>query len=294
MKPIEIYRSMMQGVWNIGFVENTLDDVIDGKSLKIRWLNHECKDRWFADPFILDVTDDKIYVLVEEYYYPHKRGRLAMLTVDRASNSLIKADTILELDSHLSFPAIIRREGKILVYPENYKGGGQKIYELDLEKPALVNGKQISDALLTDAVYTELFGKKQIYSTESSNPNESTLGVYEIDESGKYVKVKDYHFPERIARNAGDWFEYKGKKYRPALECNFEYGHAISFQQIEESPDGLTFKELWRKTSPHPTMKVAFHTFNMYKGVMVVDCRGYRYRALAGIINFFRRPFVKR
>ena len=204
---------MMQGVWNIGFVENTLDEVIDGKSLKIRWLNHECKDRWFADPFILDVTDDKIYVLVEEYYYPHKRGRLAMLTVDRASNSLIKADTILELDSHLSFPAIIRREGKILVYPENYKGGGQKIYELDLEKPALVNGKQISDALLTDAVYTELFGKKQIYSTESSNPNESTLGVYEIDESGKYVKVKDYHFPERIARNAGDT-PYRSSKLR--------------------------------------------------------------------------------
>ena len=41
------------------------------------------------------------------------------------------------------------------------------------------------------------------------------------------------------------------------------------------------------------TMKVAFHTFNMYKGTMVVDCRGYRYRALAGIINLFRRPFVK-
>ena len=61
----------MQGVWNIGFVENTLDGVINGEPLKIKWLNHECKDRWFADPFILDVTDDKIYVLVEEYYYPH-------------------------------------------------------------------------------------------------------------------------------------------------------------------------------------------------------------------------------
>ena len=135
MRFIELYRSIMQGVWNIGFVENTLDEVIDGKSLKINWLKHDCKDRWFADPFILDVTDDKIYVLVEEYYYPHKRGRLAMLTVDRASNTLLKVDTILELDSHLSFPAIIRRDGKILVYPENFKGGGLKLYELDLEKP---------------------------------------------------------------------------------------------------------------------------------------------------------------
>ncbi len=293
MRLIEVYRSIMQGVWNIGFVENTLDGVIDGEPLKIRWLNHECKDRWFADPFILDVTDDKIYVLVEEYYYPHKRGRLAMLTIDMASNSLLKVDTILELDSHLSFPAIIRRDGKILVYPENFKGGGLKLYELDLEKPALVNGKSVSDALLTDAVYTELFGKKQIYSTEIPNPNGSVLGVYEMDESGKYIKVKEYSFQEKIARNAGDWFEYKGKIYRPAQECNVEYGHAISFQQVEESSEGLVFKELWRKSSPHPTMKVAFHTFNMYKGVMVVDCRGYRYKVIAGIINFFRGLFVK-
>ncbi len=293
MKFIELYRSIMQGVWNIGFVENTLDGVIDGEPLKIRWLEHECKDRWFADPFILDVTDDKIYVLVEEYYYPHKRGRLAMLTVDKASNKLLKVDTILELDSHLSFPAIIRRDGKILVYPENFKGGGLKLYDLDLEKPALVNARPISDALLTDAIYTELFGKKQIYSTEIPDPNGSTLGVYETDGAGKYVKVKEYHFPEKIARNAGDWFEYKGKKYRPAQESNTEYGHGISFQQIEETPDGLVFKELWRKSSPHPTMKVAFHTFNMYKGVMVVDCRGYRYKVAAGIINFFKRLFVK-
>lgn len=215
MKFIELYRSIMQGVWNIGFVENTLDGVIDGEPLKIRWMEHECRDRWFADPFILDVTDDKIYVLVEEYYYPHKRGRLAMLTVDKASNKLLKVDTILELDSHLSFPAIIRRVGKILVYPENFKGGGLKLYDLDLEKPALVNARPISDALLTDAIYTELFSKKQIYSTEIPNPNGSTLGVYETDGAGKYVKVKEYHFPEKIARNAGDWFEYKGKKIPP-------------------------------------------------------------------------------
>ena len=293
MRFIEIYRSIMQGVWNIGFVENTLDGVITGEPLKINWLKHDCKDRWFADPFILDVTEDRIYVLVEEFYYPIKRGRIAMLTIDRASNTLLKADTILELDTHLSFPAIIRRGDKILVYPENSKGGGQKLYELDLEKPALVNGKTVSDVLLTDAIYTELFGKKQIYSTQDPDANGTTLCVYEIDDSGKYSKVKEYHFPENIARNAGDWFEYKGKFYRPAQESNVEYGHAISFQQVEQTPDGLVFKELWRQSSPHPTMKVAFHTFNMYKGMMVVDCRGYRYKVLAGIINFFRRPFVK-
>ena len=36
MRLIEIYRSIMQGVWNIGFVENTLDGVIAGEPLKIK------------------------------------------------------------------------------------------------------------------------------------------------------------------------------------------------------------------------------------------------------------------
>ena len=52
--------------YNIGFVDGDLQSVIDGKPLKVNWLEHSYTDRWFADPFILDVTDREIMVLVED------------------------------------------------------------------------------------------------------------------------------------------------------------------------------------------------------------------------------------
>lgn len=294
MKPIELYRYMMQGVWNIGFVENSLDGIFSGEDIKVAWLKHDCKDRWFADPFILDVTDDKILVLVEEFYYPTMLGRLAMLTIDRATMTLLKSDTILELNTHLSFPAILRQNGKVFVYPENFKGGGLNLYELDIDNAELKPVRKISDALLTDAIYTELFGKKQIFSTEFPDPNGSTLHLYEAEADGKYIRKQSFAFEEKIARNAGDWFVHNGEIYRPAQECNVEYGHGISLQKVVCEDGQMRFEEVRRMTSPHPFMKVAFHTLNMYKDMIVVDCRGYRFRMLAGIINAFRSPFIKK
>ena len=46
--------------YNIGFVDNTYEDIISGKPLSVKWMAHSYKDSWFADPFILDVTDTQI------------------------------------------------------------------------------------------------------------------------------------------------------------------------------------------------------------------------------------------
>ena len=60
--------------YNIGFIDGDLKDIIEGKlPIEVNWLNHPYRDRWFADPFILDVTDNEIWVLVEEWYDPIQR-----------------------------------------------------------------------------------------------------------------------------------------------------------------------------------------------------------------------------
>jgi hypothetical protein len=59
--------------YNIGFVDGSLESIIAGEPMKVNWMKHSYKDRWFADPFILDVTDDEIIVLVEEWYDPIDR-----------------------------------------------------------------------------------------------------------------------------------------------------------------------------------------------------------------------------
>src|SRR5574344_27002 len=287
----KIFRKITSRKWNIGFVQNNFEEIIAGESIKVKWLKHNYKDRWFADPFILDVTDDEIITLVEEFYDPINRGRLAKLTIDKKEIELKKDETILRLDSHLSFPSIVREGNKIYIYPENYTSGKLIRYEFDPKSAKCINPVDVCDCPLTDAIYTNVFGYPQIFSTYAPNPNGRVLGVFERIGVEKFEKKMDITFPENIARNAGAWCEYNGKVYRPAQECNNGYGHGISLQEVTQHGTGYSFSEERRITSPHPIMDVAFHTLNVYKNVIVVDCQGYRHGAFAKIIRQMRDLF---
>lgn len=50
-----IYRKIIQESWNIGFVDTSIDDLLVGKSIQIEWMKHSYEDRWFADPFVVNV-----------------------------------------------------------------------------------------------------------------------------------------------------------------------------------------------------------------------------------------------
>jgi hypothetical protein len=123
--------------WNIALVENTLEGLFQGEQLKLRMLNHSYTDRWFADPFILDVKDDKLFLLVEEWIRKDNKSRIAKLTINLDDFSLESTIPVLEMDSVLSFPAIYRKSGKVHVYPEMAEHGSSRIYEYDLEKKSL-------------------------------------------------------------------------------------------------------------------------------------------------------------
>ena len=80
-----LYECITRDRWEIGFVEGGLDAVMGQDPLKVNWLQHGYKDRWFADPFVLDVSDSEIWVLVEEYRYETKKeGLLCWLLIDKA------------------------------------------------------------------------------------------------------------------------------------------------------------------------------------------------------------------
>ena len=94
--------------WNIGFIENDLNSILCGEEIKVSWLIHDYKDSWFADPFILDINESEITVLVEEFPKQINKGRISKLTIDRRTCELKRLDVVVELPTHLSFPVIIR------------------------------------------------------------------------------------------------------------------------------------------------------------------------------------------
>lgn len=275
----KIYNYSVQHRWDIAFVSNNLFLIRDGQ-LSIKNVYNPYRNRWFADPFILSYDNNTIMLLVEDYWDLDQLGRISKLTIDRQSYVIKDVKVILQLDTHLSFPAIFRKEGKVYIYPENSRAGGLWLYEYNPETDDCKRVKTICDLPLTDAIITDIFGSKQIFSTREPNPNKNILDVYDWNEDKEsFEHSQSIEFEENIARNAGDFFKYEGTVYRPAQECNGMYGHAVSLQKVEKTGTGYTFTEIRRLVPP----KGAFglHTFNTYNGLTVIDLKVFRHPWIA-------------
>ena len=273
--------------YNIGFIDGNLKDVIEGHlPIKVNWLKHSYKDRWFADPFILDVTDHEIWVLVEEWYDPIKRGRISKLIIDKKSFELKDIIVLLELESHLSFPAIRRAKEGIFIYPENSEAGKLTEYKYIPGKEKLKISNIIMNEPLTDAIQTDIFGEKLLFSTRLPDANGKDLYIYRYNEKDKvFTEISQYHYNENLSRSAGDFFKYGGKIYRPSQVCIKSYGDAVSIQEVEFNNGQFHEKEIRRIYSPHPDLDLGFHTFNTLKDIIVVDAVGYRRARLCHILK---------
>jgi hypothetical protein len=279
--------------YNIGFVDGSLESVIHGEPIKVNWMKHPYKDRWFADPFILDITDNDFIVLVEEWYDPIQRGRITKLIVDRNTFELKGMKVMLDEGSHLSFPAITRMDNEIYIQPESSATDQLVEYKYHPETDSLEKCSIISDQPLTDSVRTTFFGEDLLFSTKLPDANGKELGIYLWDEvQNKYCIRERYHFSENISRMAGNFFTCNGRIYRPAQVCIKSYGDAVSLQEVSNENGKWDFKEIRRVYSPSKDFDLGFHTFNEYKGVVVVDGLGYRMprlsRFLRGIKNMVK------
>lgn len=277
--------------YNIGFVENSLEGIINGEAIKVNWLQHNYKDRWFADPFILDVTDNHYIVLVEEWYDPIERGRISKLVVDRHDFTLKDIKTILELDSHLSFPFIQRTKDAIYIIPENSATGRLTRYKYNPATDEVSFDSIICNDKLTDSVPFEYNGKELMFSTKLPDANGKELGIYQKEDDGPYTHYDSYHFTDNLSRMAGDLFTCNGKLYRPAQVCIESYGDAVSLQEINYDNGRFIFKELRRIYSPSPKYDLGFHTFNVYNKHIVVDGLGFRRTTISHLFKFIWHIF---
>ena len=246
------------------------------------------KDRWFADPFILDVTDTVIIVLVEEFSYRINRGRLAKLIIDKETFQLKSMKIVLDLNTHLSFPAILRDGTDIYIYPENSASGSSMLYKYNSEDDSVSAIKQLSNQPLTDAIITKIDDSSYIFTTEIPTQNGNKLSIYTaLDDMESYKLIQNITLFDNTARSAGDIFVDNGKIVRPAQNCNGGYGVGLVFQEIiKDSKGDFVLKELFRR-KPIKNY-IGMHTYNQYKGCYVVDLHARRYPYLHKCLQFLK------
>lgn len=272
--------------WALGFVRNGLDGVMSDQPIQVEWLKMP-PDGWFADPFILDVSDDEIQVLVEEMPVGLNKGVITLLKIGRCNLEIKSKKTLVELPTHLSFPCILRENGKTYIYPESANSGKLGIYEYDPTTETATFIKTICNDVIWDSCITDRFGKKLLF---TSAHNDSILDIYKWNEDKKvFLPWKQVLSDNMNSRMGGQLFEYKGEMYYPAQDCNENYGSAVQIKKINYINGDFSFETVKRITSPHPKMKLGLHTLNEYKGVVVVDVLGYRHPFWGRVIDWMVR-----
>lgn len=271
-------RELRHNLWNIGFIEEGLSDTLTNKKPKIHWVKKCINDRWFADPFILDVTDSEIIILAEEFCYNVHRGRIARLVIDRKTYEEKSFEIILELPTHLSFPFIIRKNGKIYLMPENSASGCSTVYEYNDANRKVTPLHHIAEEPFADATIFELDGQSYLCTTMLPDSNSKSIKIYTLDKDDLKVvdSVATVEFPIVCGRNAGEVFSVDGQFYRPAQDCTKCYGHGVILQKMTIKEGKWVFEDVNRFYPNTFKYNQGLHTFNNYKGLIVIDARGFR------------------
>lgn len=287
--------------WNIGFVEQSVEDLLDKQQLgRIRWMKHKFKDRWFADPFIYKVTEDEIVVFVEECLISDTpKGIICELHVDKQTMKLRQRYVLLELKTHLSYPAIIDMNGKTYVYPENGASGNLKIYRYDehnhkLDEPICI----LNDAVADSTILKNEDGYILI-ATKSENSQENAYLYNSQDLFGVYKIVSEDPVQKKrsCSRPAGNWIHLSERIYRPTQDCVNSYGGAINLMKVE-SMNPFCEKEVLSIKPTDYKYSLGIHTINFSKdsNLAVVDGCGFLHPVFArlwyGRVNvklFFKR-----
>lgn len=297
MNILQSLGALNRNRWNLAFFEEaSLKNVLSGDYSRVKWMHYADKSRWYADPFILRVTENEIVLLVEELSYEINKGRIAKLIVDRRTFKLLSMKIILDLPTHLSFPMIFRNEHSIIVIPENSASGKSSAYSYDAETDEMHFIEDVCDLPLTDATILQYGDKNYILATSLPDPNGNRLQIFEFDnENLKARPLYDCTFDSSVARNAGSPFIIDGRLYRPAQDCNGEYGKGVCIQELEidESTDRFRFKNVASIYPFNSHYHLGLHTLNIHDGMCVIDGRGllhpYIGRVVRAVINSLRR-----
>lgn len=271
--------------WNVGFIEDSVSSVIDKGTAEVHWLKHPYKDRFFADPFILDYDDKEIIALVEEFPYRNKREIISSLTIDRNSYELKEKKQLCSEAYHLSYPFILRIDDKIFVIPESSKSGG--LFSYVYRDGKMLDKSLVMDEPLLDSTIIFRDGLWWLFCTKRGKYSNRDLFVY-------YSKhpLNEYHSVnmESIksdfysSRPAGNMIVKDNELLRVTQNCVHSYGENVVITKVNTlTTDSFNEKVLKEIDVRSENYKIGFHTINEYKGLTIVDGLDHKFRPVSKI-----------
>lgn len=278
-------------------MENISLKTIKEREIQINWVNtNGYKGGWFADPFIIDLDDNVITILAEEFRYDLGRGLISKLIINRSNYSLLEVEPFLSQDTHLSFPYPIKYEGKLYICPESNERKEVALYQYGSEKgcekiESILKGRMVDTQIVCIDNSWYAFTVKI---TGKGLEDTCNLQVYQSDSLfGPYSLLQTINNSKREERGAGQTIEFDGHIIRPAQICEGGYGKGVVFYELKKEEGLFTEIEIGRiNVNPLKQNGLCFHTFSIYKDIAAVDGFDYKCRWLGKFAPFIYKTLA--
>jgi hypothetical protein len=284
--------------WLIGIGKCNIVDIIRSKNfdIKIKWLINKSFDRFFADPFPLNLNPDNLKILFEEYLFEEGYGKISLMTFDK-NFKVISKKIILETKSHLSYPFIFNDNDKLYVFPEAAASGKLSCYEYDLNNEKLIFVKDILNIPLLDSTIIKYKNRYWIFAALGDYSSIYKLCIFHSDKLlGPY---EPHNLNEKLQglngiRPAGNFIEVDGILYRPTQNCKNYYGESITIMKVTEFNESNYAEEFYLnicidKHKKANKNKHTIHTINSFGKFVVVDGEHWSFSPIRQLKKILKR-----
>jgi hypothetical protein len=268
--------------WIVGLTHGNIADIIKSKNFdyNITWQPVKAPNRVFADPFFAGKEKDRYSLFIEDYTTDDHYGKIALVVIDRNFN-ILEHTVVLDTQSHLSYPFVFRENGKTYVFPEAAESGKLSCYEFDPVNKSLNFLKHIIDLPLLDSNVIKHNNRYWILGATRENGSgenyelrcffsDNLLGPYTSHAANPLAKGLDG------VRAAGNIVEVDGVLYRPAQNCEEEYGKSITVNKITRLDEVAFTSEFHMNISIDKKNRLnkgmqTIHTINALDDMIIVD-----------------------
>lgn len=272
-----VKRVLFTHHWQIALCKASIDEILADGIRKILILESGGIHSFFyADPFVLAESTHSTSLLVERYDWRARKGVLKKIDVSTTAGNIEATAEypVLETSSHLSYPLVVRTDGKIFMIPESGKARCIALHEIDAAAVVLNSTTIIDNAELVDP--TILYHGAKYWLFASNRKGELYIWHSTDLQAGWKPHAKQpVLVSPSLARGAGNIFVHDNQLIRPTQDCSQSYGKQVLLNRIT-ALDERSFAQEVIATIPPVVDGVAYdglHTFNGTDGNIFVDVR---------------------
>lgn len=277
--------------WNIGFVEQSIEDLICRKKFngKVIWLDEDKAD-YSADPFVVNI-DSNLFIYYEELNFWKVKGRIS-----RINN--FNFDTKQSVTGfspkgiHFSYPYIFEEKSNFYCIPETADAGEVSLYQFSQGNYTQLNKKRVllEGPRYVDTSIIHYNGRYWLFTNIDGKLND--IYIYHSDSlEGEFRPhvLNPIHVDSKSCRGAGNLFTVAGQLYRPTQNLEVRYGGSIIINKISELSAESFKSEIDFELTPEAPYLEGMHNISFGRDLIVVDGKRRRHSVITPVHRLLKK-----